>query len=101
MFDHPDWNLQWLEQELMEAENGDFLADVDPELREELELTPEDLFPGNRRAPDFSRMVFVDEKPEAMAYAPLGPRPKRVGGLVLLAGLELLGILLILGWWLL
>ncbi len=99
MFDDPGRKLRWMERELAQTADGDFLSDFDPELLEELELTAEDLAGPQRRGPDFSRAVYDDEAAASMAYVPPGKKEKGIGGLVFLAALELTGILLILGWW--
>jgi len=100
VFDDPRQKLRWMEQELLaEEETDDFLEDFDPELREELELTPDDLRPGKNLAVDFSRAVYEDESDIEADYVPPTKKKKGVGGLVFLALMEILGILAIIGWW--
>ena len=64
---------------------------------------------GRRRNPavDFSRTVYADEEFDESAAVLVGEPPKKkakkkkgIKGLVLLAFLEILGILAIIGWWL-
>ena len=119
MFDDPGQNLKWLEEELLAAEEAeapeedpeeygeDFYEDTpdpDEDWLEEVDalLAPEK--PARRRrhpAVDYTRTVYDDEElDEDAAVFDDDPPPKGIGGLLILAILEVLGILAVVGWWL-
>ena len=119
MFDDPGQNLKWLEEELLAAEEAeapeedpeeygeDFYEDTpdpDEDWLEEVDalLAPEK--PARRRrnpAVDYTRTVYDDEElDEDAAVFDDDTPPKGIGGLLILAILEVLGILAVVGWWL-
>lgn len=120
MFDDPKKELQWMEEELLAAEYDEEEAAFDDELEYEDDdwlqeakalLGDEEEIPirnhangyGTRPrnyAVDFGRTVYDDEEQdEDKAVFVDPPERKSIGGLVLLALLELLGILAIVWWW--
>ena len=92
--------LRWLEQELKEIDP------VPPEPEEPEEAEEDELGPGNNWAVDFHRAVYADEEPvpeEALVSNRRNRKEKKKksgSGQVLLALLEILALLAILGWWL-
>ena len=120
MFDDPKKNLRRMEEALWEAEYESSQpgeSDDDPDwteddwLEEAKELLDHEDIPirnhangyGARNyAVDFERTVYddEDEMDDRKAVYDEGPRPKGIGGLVILAALELLGIVAIALWWL-
>ena len=109
---HPREEVEWLEQELLALEEDE---------KEEAEATPqwwEEDGGVENPAVDWGRTVFTDdcdEFDEGAALQALTPRQKRkqkkmerkrrkqarksIGGLVLVAALELIAIGAIIGWW--
>ena len=122
MFDDPKKELRRMEQALWEAEEEALLeqsGQEDDDLEELLQeqwLTEDALAqqenipirnhannygrrPGNF-APDIQRTVYDDEADvQDRAVTPAEPEKKGVGGLFLLLLLEILGILLVILWW--
>ncbi len=127
MFDDPKKTLRRMEEELRAAERED-QEEQEPPFGSEFEFTDdeelireakallreEDDIPirnhangyGARpmpgaQAPDYGRMVYDPEEPdEDVAVFAQEPKPKGAGGLVILALLELIGILAVILWWL-
>lgn len=91
MFDDPGKDLRWLENALREEEPADETDELDLEaLLEERPARP---------LRDFSRSVY-DEPADSDALVPDNdPKPKGIGGLVVLAFLELAGIVAVTLWW--
>ncbi len=121
MFDDPKKELRRMEQALWEAEEEEIPQEPDWEedsvfLPEDWEEQDADLSrhedipirnyannygrrPGNF-APDIRRTVYDDEEDlDDRAVVPPEPEKKGVGGLFLLLLLEILGILLVILWW--
>lgn len=124
MFDDPKKELRRLEQELLAAEYEDEPEEQEAEFGSEFVFEEEDWLreakaligeeeeipirnhangygtrPGNYAA-DFDRTVYDDEEPdEDKAVFVDEPKSKGIGGLVLLALLEVLGIVAIVWWW--
>lgn len=128
MFDDPKRELQWLEEELLAAEeeelgqqeqeededdfaewddggDADWLEEVEELLTQQTPATRKRA--GGRGgkpenpAVDFGRTVYDDEEmDEDAAVFDDTPKPKGIGGLVVLAILEVIGILGIALWWL-
>lgn len=119
MFDDPKKELRRMEEELFAAE-----YEEEPESGSESEYEDEDWLQQAREllgeeeeppirnhangygasprnmAPDFGRMAYADEElDESRAVFDEAPKKKGAGGLVVLALLEVLGILAILWWW--
>lgn len=111
MFDDPGKELRRMKDELLAAEYEEEAEYEDEDwLEEAKELIGEEEFPirnhangyGTRNyAVDFNRMVYDDEELDetAAVFAEEPEKKKGIGGLVLLALLELLGILAIVWWW--
>ena len=93
MFDDPRKKLEWLNQELLEAE--DEYDDWEEDGEED------ELGPGYNYAVDFGRTIFDDEEePDGgMVYVD-APKKKKNRDLRFLLFLELIGILAVIGWWL-
>lgn len=82
--------LQYLQEELLSEEEDSF--DADEEFQED------ELGPGYNYAVDSARAIYEDEDYDEPDYAP-PVKKKGIGGLVILALLEIAGILAIIGWW--
>ena len=95
MFDDPRGQLKWLEEELL-AEEEDLPEEWDGEEWED----GDELGPGYNHAVDFHRTMYADLDYGGRDETEPKPRKKGIKGLVFLAFLEILGILLIIGWWL-
>lgn len=123
MFDDPREDLHWLQEELLaEEQEAGFDQDMPPQEDPELVwlhqvrslLGPEDPPPqapprrptrasrAARQAPPAHFQTYEpgQEWDEGAAVFDDDPPPKGIGGLVVLAVLELLGILAVAGWWL-
>lgn len=127
MFDDPREDLHWLQEELLAQEEAegfaqdeeDELPEDDPELvwlrQVHSLLGPEEQPEPSRRSTRATRASraarqappanFQTYEPgqswdESAALFDDGPPPKGIGGLVVLAILEVLGILAVVGWWL-
>lgn len=124
MFDDPKKELRRMEQELLAAEYEKDSEEMEPEFGAGFEFEEEDWLreakaligeeeeipirnhangygtrPRNH-AVDFERTVYDDEEmDEKKAVFTDEPKPKGIGGLVLLALLEVLGIVAIVWWW--
>ena len=93
MFDDPRKKLEWLNQELLEAEEEyeDWKEDQDED----------ELDPGYNYAVDFGRTVFDDEEePDGDLTYVAAPKKRKNKGLRFLLFLEVIGILAVIGWWL-
>lgn len=124
MFDDPKKELRRLEQELLAAEyeeepeeqeeefgsgfafeEDDWLQEAKTLIGEEEEIPIRNHANGYGTRPrnyavDFDRTVYDDEEmDEDKAVFVDEPKPKGIGGLVLLALLEVLGIVAIVWWW--
>ncbi len=96
MFDDPKRNLERIQRELLAAEEE---YEADDDLMDVLEILRRD---EKRPASRYDCNWQEDwEEPEEVVYRQPVRREKGIRGLVLLACLELLGILLIGGWWML
>ena len=93
-------SLKWLEEALLEEEEQELTQDAD-EFEEE--FAPSEVFPRKRRqnsAVAHSRTFYDDEVfDESAAVEDTEPRRKGIGGLLVLALLELAGIVAIAAWW--
>lgn len=102
MFDDPGKELKWLEDALLEPD------DLPPEEQEDeldLEALLEERPAATRRptrrpaARDFSRTVYDEPVDDSALVPDNDPKPKGIGGLVVLAFLELAGIVAVTLWW--
>lgn len=81
MFDDPGKNLRQMQEELLSEEFDEFEDEYEP--------------------PDYGRTVYEEEEYDADAAIYVEePKKKGIGGLLLLAILEVAAILAIVGWWL-
>ena len=99
VFDDPRGKLRWLEDELLEEDDG-FSEEVDGEEEEEYE---EDFRPRIRRGKKMPKAVFADERTlgdnDAVFVEKKKRKVKGLRRLKFLAFLEFIGILAVLWWW--
>ena len=127
MFDDPRGKLYWMEEELLSEEEdgeseydeifedfGEEFSDADPdgqflrELNDLLGEEDEEILRPRGRAMEYQRTVFADETFDESTAVLVEkrrtkqriPKNKRIRGLVILACLEIFGILAVIGWWL-
>ena len=102
MFDDPNHDLQWLEDALLEDEARELPKEPEEEASEE-EIVPQKHPRRKKRhtaAEDLPRTVFDDEELyDSTAVLDTEPKPKGIGGLVILAILEIAGIAAVALWW--
>lgn len=103
MFDDPKQRLYELEQALKEEEWEELPAEEEDDwLADAKALLGDSPAPrcGQPKSVDFSRTVYADEEmSESDALYVEPPKRKGAGGLVFLALLELIGIGLVILWW--
>ncbi len=90
MFDDPGKELRRLENALRENETDELDLDA---------LLEEEPAPSRRPARDFSRSVYDEPMDDDVLVPDNDPKPKGIGGLVVLAFLELAGIVAVTAWW--
>ena len=99
VFDDPRGTLRWLEDELLEEDDG-FSEEDDGEEEEEYE---EDFRPRIRRGKKMPKAVFADERTlrdeDAVFVEKKNRKVKGLRRLKFLAFLEFIGILAVLWWW--
>lgn len=121
VFDDPRRNLHWMNEALLREEDEALREDAGEEIWDGEDGTPEDPLeeeleeiyqlldsepasfsprPRVEPAPQFSRSLYPEDPDfaDGSRYVP-APRKKGIKGLVLLALLEICGILVLLGWW--
>ena len=89
--------LYWLNEELNEEERELLFSEQEPE--EDPAFLPPPRRRGLSQAERFERKKLEQLDPMDRRSAPV-VRKKGIRGYLILAGLELMGILLVIGWWL-
>ncbi len=90
MFDDPRKELRRLENALQEEQTDELDLEA---------LLEEEPAPARRPVRDFSRSVYDEPEDDDALVPDNDPKPKGIGALVVLALLELAGIVAIPAWW--